>query len=263
MKLFRHIALASILAAAFCSCSKEQAPVQGEEMRISYTVSIPETKAPVTADGAAINKVWYALYNTDGTLATKYAPVTFENGNARCEVVMMRDRAYKIVFVAQHYSDEATPAYPIDAQTATIGLPTNPEANTDKFDLFYGTQDISSSTGSASGSIVLDRIVSMVNFTCSDEYWNNTQPTSSSVTLSGVAAGWNLLTGKPSAEKTGITFGKAEIPAANHLAAAFCFVNGNISATLNLYGAADAPIKTLTVQDVVVETNKKTNIEIK
>ena len=103
----------------------------------------------------------------------------------------------------------------------------------------------------------------MVNFTCSDEYWNNTQPTSSSVTLSGVAAGWNLLTGKPSAEKTDITFGKAEIPAANHLAAAFCFVNGNISATLNLYGAADAPIKTLTVQDVVVETNKKTNIEIK
>jgi hypothetical protein len=175
---------------------------------------------------------------------------------------MMRDRSYKIVFVAQHYSDEATSAYPIDAQNALIGIPQSPQANTDKYDLFYGTQDVTASS-SAAGSIVLDRIVSMVNFTCSDEYWNNTQPTSSSVLLSGVAAGWNLLTGKPFAEKTGITFEKAEIPAANHLAAAFCFVNGNISATLNLYGAADAPIKTLTVQDVLVETNKKTNIEIK
>lgn len=263
MRLFRHIAQSSILAALFfCSCSKEHNPVQGEEMRISYNVSIPETKAPVTADGAAINKVWYALYNTDGTLATKYAPVDFVGGNARCEVVMMSDRSYKIVFVAQHYSDEATSAYPIDAQNALIGIPQSPQANTDKYDLFYGTQDVTASS-SAAGSIVLDRIVSMVNFTCSDEYWNNTQPTSSSVLLSGVAAGWNLLTGKPLAEKTGITFEKAEIPAANHLAAAFCFVNGNISATLNLYGAADAPIKTLTVQDVLVETNKKTNIEIK
>ena len=149
MKLFRHIALASILTASFfCSCSKEQNPVQGEEMRISYNVSIPETKAHVTADGAAINKVWYALYNTDGTLATKYAPVDFVGGNARCEVVMMRDRSYKIVFVAQHYSDEATSAYPIDAQNALIGIPQSPLANTDKYDLFYGTQDVTAS-GSA------------------------------------------------------------------------------------------------------------------
>ena len=231
-------------------------------MRISYTVSIPETKAPVTADGAAVNKVWYALYNTDGTLATNYAPVDFVNGNARCEVVMMRDRSYKIVFVAQHYSDEATPAYPINSETATICLPESPEANTDNYDLFYGTQDIANSTGSAAGSIVLDRIVAMVNFTCTDRYYDETQPTHSSIVLSGVSNGWNLLTGKASSTKADLSFTKAEIPSQNHLGAAFCFVNGDITATLSLYGAADAPIETMTVNDVKVETNKKTNIEI-
>ena len=268
MKLFRHIALASILAAAFCSCSKEQAPLQGEEMRISYTVSIPETKAPVTADGAAINKVWYALYNTNGTLATKYAPVTFENGNARCEVVMMRDRAYKIVFVAQHYSDEATPAYPIDAQTATIGLPTNPEANTDNYDLFYGTQDIANSTGSAAGSIVLDRIVAMVNFISSDEDWNaavaqGSVPTHSSIELTGVSAGFDLLGGRPKTEKANLQFKRAEIPEPKHVGAVFCIAEGEIGTTIKLYTSDDptaTPVKSVALTNVQTEINKKTNI---
>ena len=269
MKLFRHIALASILTASFfCSCSKEQNPVQGEEMRISYNVSIPETKAPVTADGVAINKVWYALYNTDGSLATKYAPVDFVGGNARCEVVMMRDRSYKIVFVAQHYSNEATSAYPIDAQNATIGLPTNPEANTDKFDLFYGTQDISSSTGSASGSIVLDRIVAMVNFISSDEDWSSASaqgvvPTHSSIELTGVSAGFSLREGRPIDTKANLQFAKSQIPEAKHVGAVFCIAEGEIGATINLYTSADqnaAPVKTLALTNVQTEINKKTNI---
>ena len=240
----------------------------GEEMRISYTVSIPETKAPVTADGAAINKVWYALYNTDGTLATKYHPVEFTNGNARCEVVMMRGRSYKIVFVAQHYSDEATPAYPIDAQNATIGLPTNPEANTDNYDLFYGTQDIANSTGSAAGSIVLDRVVAMVNFISSDEDWNaavaqGSLPTHSSIELTGVAEGFDLLEGRPIDTKANLQFAKSQIPEAKHVGAVFCIAEGEIGATIKLYTSDDptaTPVKTVALTNVQTEINKKTNI---
>ena len=241
--------------------------MSGEEVSVSYTVSVPDTKA-VSDNGASINKVWYALYKENGTMATNYAPVDFVDGSARCEVVMLRGQSYKLVFVAQHYENDATPSYPIDAQNAMIALPETPVANSDKFDLFYGTEDVVAFNGGTTGNIVLDRAVAMVNFISSDEDWaaaqaEGTLPTHSSITLSGVASGWNLLTGAPAPETATLTFAKSAIPAAKHVGAAFFFANGDVNATLNLYTSADAsaaPVKTVNVSDVQVATNKKTNI---
>ena len=101
-----------MLISAFCSCSKMEPSAYGDEITASFSVTLPETKA-VAGDGSAINKVWFALYNTDGTLATNYAPVDFVNGSANCEIVMMRGYSYKVAFVAQHYKDGSTPIYPI------------------------------------------------------------------------------------------------------------------------------------------------------
>jgi hypothetical protein len=268
MKLFINIAVLTILSIfAFCSCSREDVLMYGEEIPVSYTISLFDTKG-VSADGSAINKVWYAIYKTDGTLATNYAPVDFVNGSARCEVVMMRGQSYKIVFVAQHYKDSATPTYSINAQDATIEVPAAPIANSDQMDLFYGTDDIVAYNGAATGNVVLDRVVAMVNFVSSDEDWNNANtqgvvPTHSSIELSGVSAGWDLLRGAPLEEKTNLTFAKSEIPGAKHIGAAYCMAQGKIGATIKLYTSADedaAPVKTVELAEVQVETNKKTNI---
>lgn len=268
MKIFNNIAVISVLIiSACCSCSKVEPSVSEEQLPVSYTVSLLDTKA-VSANGAAINTVWYGLYNTDGSMATKYAPVEFKNGSARCEVVMMRGHSYKLVFVAQHYKDSSTPTYPIDAETAKIGLPQTLTANSDEYDLFYGVDEITNYNGGATGSIVLDRAVAMINFISSDEDWNaavssSAVPTHSSITLSGVASEWNLLTGKASGSKTDLTFDKAAIPAEKHVGAAYFFANGDINATLNLYNSADenaAPVKTVSVSQVQVAQNKKTNV---
>lgn len=267
MRLFRYIFIALVLAtSAFCSCSKVEAPASDEAMPVSYTVSLPETKA-VSADGSAVNKVWYALYE-DGELATKYAPVEFVGGSAKCEVVMMRGHSYKIVFVAQYYEDSATPTYPINGSTATIGVPTAPVANSDQMDLFYGTDEVVAYNGAATGNVVLDRVVAMVNFVSSDEDWNNANtlgvvPTHSSIELTGVSTGFNLLTGAALAEKTNLTFAKSEIPGSKHIGAAYCIAQGEIGATINLYTSADAnaaPVKTVSLTEVPVEKNKQTNI---
>lgn len=242
--------------------------MSGEELSVNYTISLTDTKS-VNADGSAINKVWYGLYNTDDdTMATNYAPVDFVDGSAKCEVVMMRGHSYKIVFVAQYYKDSATPTYPIDAENATVGLPQTLTANSDEYDLFYGVDEITSYNGGATGSIVLDRAVAMINFISSDEDWNaavssSAVPTHSSITLSGVASEWNLLTGKASGSKTDLTFDKAAIPAEKHVGAAYFFANGDINATLNLYNSDDPAatvIKTVSVSQVQVAQNKKTNI---
>lgn len=262
MKLFRNIAL--ITLAILCSCSQVETPVSGEPVALSYDVVLPDTKA-VAADGSQINKVWFALYRPNGELATNYAPVEFSNGSARCQVVMMRGQSYKIVFVAQHYKDEVTPVYPIDSENAKIGLPTNPESNSDKYDLFYGVDEVVEYDGRPTGSIALDRIVAMVNFNCSDAYATSLAAegvTQSSITISGAADGWDLLKGEVTSGKDNLSFSKADIPATNHLGTAFCFANERISATLNLYSAADALVRTISVSDAQVDTNKKTNVEI-
>lgn len=268
MKLFKHILVVSVLIlSAFCSCSKVEEGVSAEEFSFSYSISLPEVKS-VTADGVAVNKVWYALYNLDGTLATKYAPVEFENGRAKCEVVMMRERSYRIVFVAQYYKDSATPTYPIDEENAVIGIPESPIANSDKMDLFYGVDEVISYNGTPNGSIVLDRVVAMVNFICTDEDWeqarnNGITPTHSSIVLSGVSTQFNLYDGTLGTDKTDLTFARSEIPSEKHVGAAFCLANAKVTATLNLYNSSDetaAPTKTLTVTEVQVEKNKKSNI---
>lgn len=241
--------------------------MSGEEISVNYTISLTDTKS-VNADGSAINKVWYGLYNTDGTMATNYAPVDFVNGSAKCEVVMMRGHSYKIVFVAQYYKDSATPTYPIDGSTATIGVPAAPVANSDQMDLFYGTDEVVAYNGAATGNVVLDRVVAMVNFVSSDEDWNNANtqgvvPTHSSIELTGVSTGFNLLTGAALAEKTNLTFAKSEIPGSKHIGAAYCIAQGEIGATINIYTSADAnaaPVKTVSLTEVPVEKNKQTNI---
>ena len=267
MKLVRNIILSAFIISSLCSCNKEQNIVSDAGIPVSYTVSLLDTKA-VNADGSAINKVWYALYKTDGTLVTNYAPVDFVAGSARCEVIMMRGQSYKIAFVAQYYKDSATPTYQIDPQEAIIASSYSPIANSDQYDLFYGVDEVFNYSGSHKGSIVLDRVVAMVNFICTDEDWEsaiaqNDAPTHSSITLSGVSTGWNILSGEPFNEKTDLSFARSEIPGAKHLGASFCIADGQISATLNLYKSADetaAPIKTLTVSGVQVERNKKSNI---
>ena len=234
-------------------------------MALSYDVVLPDTKA-VAADGSQINKVWFALYRPNGELATNYAPVEFSNGSARCQVVMMRGQSYKIVFVAQHYKDEVTPVYPIDSENAKIGLPTDPESNSDKYDLFYGVDEVVEYDGRPTGSIALDRIVAMVNFNCSDAYAAQLETegvTQSSISISGAADGWDLIDGQVTSGTADMEFSKAATPATNHLGAAFCFVSEKISATLKLYSAADAFVKSISVEDAQVDTNKKTNIEIK
>lgn len=267
MKLFRNIilALSVLIIFTFSSCSKVENVAFGEEIPVSYSVALPDTKS-VNADGSAINMVWFALYNMDdATLATNYAPVEFRNGSAHCEVVMMRGHSYKIVFVAQHFKNSSTPTYPIDWKSAVVGLPEAPVANSDQMDLFYGVEEVVNYNGTDTGSIMLDRAVAMMNFICNDTDWTNavSKPTHSSVTLSGVPKHWNLLSGEFSEQTTELNFAKAEIPAEKHLGAVFCIATGEIAATLKLYNSADDtadPIKTLTIPGVKVERNKKSNI---
>ena len=254
-KLTIILTIAAMVLAA--SCNKAEAPVQEEAM--TFSISMPMTKA-VTADGAAINKVWYGLYKTDGTLVSNYQPVEFKNGSANCQVVMLRGQSYKIVFVAQHDA-----IYTITPETATVSIPAAPVANSDNYDLFYVVKEVNNYNGEKSDAVVLNRGVALVKFNCSDADWQNATdlesvPTHSSVTLKGVPTSFNLLSATSCTERADVTYTKSEIPAEKFVAAAYCFDPDNtITAEINLY-KGESLVSVLSVDNVPVESNKQTNI---
>ena len=229
---------------------------------MTYSVSVPMTKA-VSADGSAINKVWYGLYKTDGTLVTNYQPVDFTNGSANCQVVMMRGQSYKIVFVAQHNA-----TYSIDADNAIMSMPSAPAANTDENDLFYFLEEVNNYAGQKTGTVVLNRAVALVNFHCNDTDWANANtlgatPAFSSVTLKDVPTTFDLLSGETSTTLGNVTYSRYAIPGDKYLAGAYCFApESNITAEVKLYTAdTDASlVRTLEVDNVPVGANMQTNI---
>lgn len=261
-------ALALVLAA---SCNKaETTPT--EEIAVNYSVNVPMTKA--LGEGTAVNKVWYAVYRTDGSLLKNYQPVEFKDGKANCQVVMMRGQSYKVLFVAQHY-DGVTGAYTIDPATATLTMPTAAVANSDNYDIFTFVDEVTNYDGTAADAVVLERRVAQVNFTCNDTDWANTEalgmlPTYSAVTLTSVPQSYSLLSGTPSAATVSMTYAKNARPAGDmNLATVFCFVGASdastdftTDATLSLYTSEDQTeaVRTLTVDNLPVKSNYKTNV---
>ena len=268
MKTFKHIVLA-MAALLTLSCAKEVQPERGGEMRtVQYGITV-DAPTRTLGDGKTATHVWYALYRADGSLVSECAaPAKIDaDRKAICPVTMAKDQDYKVVFLAMYY-EGTTPAYTVDAQSKTVSMPTQAQANSDKYDLFYGVDEVVDFQGAQSTNVELTRAVAMVNFISNDEDWNaavaeGNTPTHSSIELSGVSAGFNLLTGIPSETTTDIQFAKAQIPEAKHLGAVFSLPGRGIEATINLYTSDDqnaAPVKTLTVSNITVEANKKTNI---
>lgn len=271
MKTIKTILAAAAALVLAASCNKAEAPA-GEGLTVNYSISVPVTKA--LGEGAAVNKVWYAVYRTDGSLLKNYEPVVFTDGKANCQVVMMRGQSYKVLFVAQHY-DGVTGAYAIDPAKAILTMPTAAVANSDNYDIFTFVDEVTNYDGTPADAVVLKRRVAQVNFTCNDTDWANAEalgmlPTHSAVTLASVPKSYSLLSGTPSAETVSVTYAKNARPAGDmNLATVFCFVGASdastdftTDATLSLYTSEDQTeaVRTLTVDNLPVKSNYKTNV---
>ena len=175
MKIFKHsIFAAALLALSALSCDKVESPVsEPEEITVSYSVTLDEqTKA--VGEGESANYIWYAIYKvieSNGTatytLATQPALVQINSGSAECPVTMVRDQSYKVVFVAQHYTQEQqskTPAYQIHSDNATLWMPQTAVANSDNYDVFAYVDTIEKYVGLTNKSVELSRLTAQINF---------------------------------------------------------------------------------------------------
>lgn len=268
MKL--NIIIFSLVSVIFVGCSKpDVSEAVKDEFTVTYSVSVPSTKA--FGKGESVNKVWYAVYRTDGTLVKNYDPVDFENGSANCPVEVMRGHSYKVAFVAQHYTDAGVPTYAVDDQMASLIMPVEAVANSDNYDVFTIVDSIDNYQGEPADAVVLTRKVAQVDFVASD--WAEADalgklPAYSSVTLSNISKSYSILTETPSAETVNVNYTKSVIPGdPSALGTVFCFVGGGEGVTtpavLRLYDSLDpsaVPTRTVEVPALIMKTNYKTNV---
>lgn len=271
MKTIKTILAAAAALVLAASCNKAEAPA-GEGLTVNYSVSVPATKA--LGEGAAINKVWYAVYRTDGSLVSNYQAVDFTGGSANCPVVMMRGQSYKVVFVAQHYdgAEMTDPTYAIDPATAVMSINAGEAiTNSDNCDVFTYVDDVVNYDGAPADAVVLERKVAQISFTCNATDWDNAAalgmtPTHSSVSLTNVPKSYNLLSGTPSTETVSVAYAKNALPGvACNLATVFCFVgagaNFTTDVTLDLYTSeSGSSVRALAVPSVPAKANHKTNV---
>lgn len=275
MKTFSHIALtlASLLA---LSCAKEAQPECNDQMlTVQYGITV-DAPTKALGDGKTANYVWYAVYRSNGTLMSECAApakIDIATGKAICPVTMVKDQNFKVVFLAMYFDEDGgnkIPVYKIDARNNTVSMPAQAEANTDKYDLFYGIDEVIDYQGTQSTNIQLDRIVAQVNFELAEASWNALGVTSShmsEIEISGAPSKMNLLDATYSGS-IDMTYSKAVIPSeGNRIGTAYCFASSDpaqavkVNASIRLYqNESDTQPKSASASDILVSANKKTNL---
>ena len=266
MKLFRYIVL--VITALTCLACAEKTLSQGgdEVVTVQYGVTI-DTPTKTLGDGKTANYVWYALYRADGSLVSECAaPAKIDaDRKAICPVTMAKDQNYKVVFLAMYY-EGTTPAYTVDAHTVSMSI--QAQANSDKFDLFYGVDEVVDFQGVQSTNVELTRVVAQVNFELSETAWNVLhvdQSFKSQIQISGAPTSMNILNGTLGAAAS-VTYAQTEIPAeGRNIGTAYCFASADdgqkVEASISLYNDTGI-VKTASATAVPVAANKQTNLII-
>lgn len=275
--LYRYLLIAACCLMSLLSCTKEEA---AETVTVCYEVSFYdyEIKSTALGDGSDINHIWYAVYNTDGSLFKECeAPVLLEDGKAQCPVTLVLDQPYKVVFLGMHYDSNGTPAYVINPAAGTVSQRQEPLVSSNKTDLFYAYDDIVKYIGTVKDGVTLSRIVSQINFACTETDWVNhtaAKPVSSSLVLKSAPYAFSLTDGKILPDTKDIAYSKANLPSgtdamlgANYrLLTAYSFAAAapeltTVSAELKLWkeGSTNHDYL-LQVSNVDLQINKHTNV---
>lgn len=261
----------TILLAVSCTKEGQDSFV---EVTVDYSVAVGEqTKA--YGEGDEVTHIWYALYRkSNDKFVRSFTPAPMVNGVATCPVTLVLNQEYKLVFVGMNYEykdGQLTPAYIIQKEHATISMPTNSVANSEKLDCFYGYDEIQVNQPETGTSITLSRITSQVNFLCKAESWQDEYASAtSSMTLSGVARNFKLLEGQLSGSQdveytaTSLLTGeKLQEDGDYRICSVYTFAADGVSAECKFNHNHNGVTETFTVSELPLATNKRTNVYVK
>ncbi len=276
-KILKSIAAVALVAFA-ASCSKEQVaePAStGEESLVSFTVATPALQTRAIADGTTVDKVSCNVYDEDGVLIDDISKtIAISGGRATFSVRLVTGQKYSFVFWA--YKEGAP--YTLDTATKKVTVSyEGATANDETRDAFYAYVAPVQITGSLNQTVSLYRPFAQVNFGVNTDdiaaaAKAGIEVKKSSVKLTGLATELNLVDGTVSGTADA-EFALAALPeesltvggtAYGYVAMNYALVGKSAKAlsdvTLKLYDSADAEINTLSISNVPLQGNYRTNI---
>lgn len=229
--LFLFAALPSLLLTVSCSQDElDSAQGTGRECVVTFNVTSPDgVQTRSFGDGTTAKSLTYKVYDKDGenlTLNGSLGGTTVFPGNSletTVSVTLLRGNSYTIVFWAD--AGDNSP-YEVDWNNRTMGLKagadasTVPVANSENYDAFYKTVDITDVDGSITQVVELKRPFAQLNIGTNDIEEAKTaglDVKQTKVTVKNLGTTLNLIDGTVSGdETTETTFAYASIPATSN-----------------------------------------------
>ena len=279
-KIFKSLAALALIAFA-ASCSKEQAIEaipSGEEALVSFTVSTPALQTKAIADGNTVDKVSCNVYDAEGVLISNSEiskTIAISGGKVTFSVRLVTGQTYSFIFWAYN---EAGAHYTLDAANKKVTVSyTDATSNDESRDAFYAYVAPLQVTGAINKTVTLSRPFAQVNFGVTKADITaaknaGIEVAKSSVKLTALATELNLVDGTVSGNEDA-EFSLAALPEEDltvgttdygYVAMNYALVGKDAKslsdATLNIYDSADAVINTVSVPNIPLQGNYRTNI---
>ena len=277
-KLLLHAAvLATMLTSISCSQEEVAGGQAGDESVVTFTAQLPGSpQSKAIGDGMTAKTLSYAVYaqGTTTPLITSEDEVTFTNGQATISLRLASGRSYDLLFWADAYDAP----YTVDFSTQTLTIDydaAKPLSNDESLDAFFGKANVTVK-GAVSQNITLKRPFAQLNIGTNDmeeakTSGINTEDLQSSVKVSGIFSGMNLMTGIPDPNtSTEVIFGLNDIPdesftadgrTFHYLALNYLLVSGEKGLVNCEFTYTDGTTNgSKTISNVPVQRNYRTNI---
>ena len=271
---------ALLLSTASCADEQFAGDLTGGETTVTFNAQLPaglQTRA--AGDGQTATTLSYAVYEQGKTtpVITSEDEVKFVDRQASVSLRLAKGKTYDFLFWADAYEkgDTENP-YTVDfgTQTLTVNYK-NALSNDESRDAFFGTANVTVK-GAVSENIILKRPFAQLNIGTNDmeeakTSGINTEDLQSSVKVSGIFSGMNLMTGIPDpSTSTEVTFGLNAIPKETFTAdgRTFDYLALNYLLVSDQKGLVNCEFKysdgvttdTRTIDNVPVQRNYRTNI---
>lgn len=266
------LALGAMLGAA--SCSSEDMPAAVENDGVSFHVNLPaELQSRAFGDGLAATHLEYAVYASGDAQATVLASGTaeFVNLKTTVDLTLPKGKKYDIIFWAQ--KEGAPFAFDKSTQTASVNYELMTGYSED-YDAFTWTEKNFSIETSGDKTIYLYRPLAQLNIgTAGYDYAKRMQldVDQTKVTVKNVYSQMNLYNGTCNENSLcNASFPMADIPVDidfpvqpekyRYMSMVYVMVNSQKSIHDVDFKVADASFPTLSISNVPLQRNYKTNI---
>ena len=269
---------ALLLSTASCSDEQFAGDLTGGETTVTFNAQLPSgLQTRVAGDGLTATTLSYAVYEEGTTtpVITSEDEVTFVNKQATLSLKLAKGKTYDFIFWADSYEkDDAENPYDVDFATQTLTVDySDAKSNDEARDAFFGKATVEVK-GAVSENITLKRPFAQLNIGTNDmaaaqTAGLNTGALQSSVTVSGIFSGMNLMTGQVS-NSVEVTFGSNAIPKEKftvgdneyaYLALNYLLVSDQKGLVNCEFTYTDgATTDTRTIDNVPVQRNYRTNI---